>query len=209
MTHSSESSWDWAYTTGSAPWDIGRPQPVFLNLADAGDITSPVLDSGCGSGEHALMLAERGMEVLGIDVAPTAIKRAQAKAAERGLAAEFVVGDVLELQRLRRTFATIIDSGVFHTFDDPDRPRYVASLAAALRPDGVLHLLCFSERTPGTWGPRRVTQAELRAAFTDGWQVERIVTAQFEVLPGIAAEPPQAWLARIVRSGQELATLAM
>ena len=206
MTNSSGSSWDWAYTTGSAPWDIGRPQPVFLNLADAGDIAAPVLDSGCGSGEHALMLAERGMEVLGIDVAPTAIMRARAKAAERGLAAEFVVGDVLELHRLGRTFATIIDSGVFHTFDDPDRPRYVASLAVALRPNGVLHLLCFSEHTPGTWGPRRVTQAELQAAFADGWQVERIVAAQFEVLPGIAAAPPQAWLARIVRSGHEHAT---
>lgn len=199
----SESSWDWAYTTGSAPWDIGRPQLVFVNLADAGEITSPVLDSGCGSGEHALMLAERGMEVLGIDLAPTAIQRAQTKAAERGLAVEFVVGDVMELQRLGRTFATIIDSGVFHTFDDADRPRYVTSLAAALRPAGVLHLCCFSEHTPGSWGPRRVTQAELRAAFADGWQVERIAAARFEVLPGIAAEPPQAWLARIVRAGEQ------
>ena len=194
----SETSWDSAYTTDSAPWDIGRPQPVFVELADSGEMTSPILDSGCGSGEHALMLAERGMEVLGIDVAPTAIRRAQAKAAERGVRATFVVGDVLELDRLGRTFATVIDSGVFHTFDDPDRPRYVASLAAALRPGGILHLLCFSEHTPGEWGPRRVTQAELRAVFADGWQVERITAAQFEVLPGIVREPPQAWLARIV-----------
>ena len=197
----SDTSWDWAYVNESAPWDIGRPQPVFVNLADAGEITSPVLDSGCGSGEHALMLAQRGMQVLGIDVAPTAIRRARVKAIERGLDAEFVVGDVLELARLGRTFATVIDSGVFHTFDDRDRPRYVTSLAAATRPGGVLHLCCFSEHTPGSWGPRRVTQAELRAAFADGWQVERITAAQFEVLPGIAAEAPRAWLARIVRIG--------
>ena len=196
----SETSWDWAYTSNSAPWDIGRPQPVFVDLADAGEMASPVLDSGCGSGEHALMLAERGMEVLGIDVASTAIQRAQAKAAERGVRAEFVVGDVLELERLGRTFATVIDSGVFHTFDDPDRLRYVASLAATLRPGGILHLLCFSEHTRGEWGPRRVTQAELRAAFADGWQVERIKAAQFEILPGTAEEPPHAWLARIVRT---------
>ena len=198
----SDTSWDWAYVNESAPWDIGRPQPVFVNLADAGEITSPVLDSGCGSGEHALMLAERGMQVLGIDVAPTAIRRARAKATERSLDAEFVVGDVLGLARLGRTFATVIDSGVFHTFDDRDRPRYVTSLAGATRPGGVLHLCCFSEHTPGSWGPRRVTQAELRAAFADGWQVERITAAQFEVLPGIAAEEPGALLARIVRIGQ-------
>lgn len=198
----SESSWDWAYTQGAAPWDIGRPQPVFVGLADGGEISSPVLDSGCGSGEHALMLAERGLEVLGVDVAPTAIRHARAKAAERGLDVEFVVGDVLELRRLERTFATVIDSGVFHTFDDADRPRYVASLAAALRPGGILHLCCFSEHTPGNWGPRRVTQAELRAAFTDGWQVARIVAAQFDVLPGTTDSPPRAWLARIVRAGE-------
>lgn len=193
-------SWDEAYTKGWAPWDIGRPQPVFVRLADAGEITSPVLDSGCGTGEHALMLAERGMAVLGIDVAPTAIGRARQKAAERKLSAEFEVGDVLALDRLGRPFATIIDSGVFHTFDDTDRPRYVASLASVLEPGGVLHLLCFSEQTPGDWGPRRVTQAELRDAFADGWEIERIEAARFEVREGFEDEPPHAWLARIVRA---------
>ena len=192
-------SWDDAYTQGWAPWDIGRPQPVFVRLADAGEFTSPVLDSGCGTGEHALMLAERGLEVLGVDVAPTAIGLARGKAAQRGLSVEFEVGDVLALDRLRRSFATILDSGVFHTFDDGDRPRYVASLASAIEPGGVVHLLCFSEQTPGDWGPRRVTQAELREAFADGWSVERITPERFDVREGFA-DQPHAWLARIVRT---------
>jgi SAM-dependent methyltransferase len=191
--------WDEAYTKGWAPWDIGRPQPVFVRLADAGEIISPVLDSGCGTGEHALMLAERGLEVLGVDVAPTAIGRAREKATERKLSAEFEVGDVLTLDRLGRRFASVIDSGVFHTFDDTDRPRYVASLASVLVPAGVIHLLCFSEATPGEWGPRRVTQAELRAAFADGWGVERIEAARFEVREDFQDEAPHGWLARIVR----------
>jgi SAM-dependent methyltransferase len=192
-------SWDSAYTQGLAPWDIGRPQPVFVRLADAGEISSPVLDSGCGTGEHTLMLAQRGMEVLGVDVAPTAIGLARAKAAERELRANFEVGDVLALDRLGRTFATIIDSGVFHTFDDTDRSRYVASLASVLEPGGVIHLLCFSEHTPGDWGPRRVTQAELRAAFAEGFEVERLEAARFEVREEFHDEAPHAWQARIVR----------
>ena len=192
-------SWDDAYTQGWAPWDIGRPQPVFVRLADAGEFTSPVLDSGCGTGEHALMLAERGLEVLGVDVAPTAIGLAREKTALRGLNAQFEVGDVLALHRLGRRFATVLDSGVFHTFDDTDRPRYVASLASVLEPGGVIHLLCFSEHTPGEWGPRRVTQAELRAAFEEGWEIERIEAARFEVREGFADEP-HAWLARISRT---------
>jgi len=193
------SFWDAAYTDDSAPWDIGRPQPVWERLADAGEIAPPVLDSGCGTGEHTLLLAERGMEVLGIDITPVAVRSAKAKAAKRGLHAAFEVGDVLELDRLGRTFATVIDSGVFHIFDDADRARYVVSLAAVLDPGGVLHLLCFSEHTPGDAGPRRVTQAELRAAFAEGWQVERIEPALIEVREGFAPEPAHAWLARIVR----------
>src|ERR1700719_2228895 len=78
---------------GTPPWDIGRPQPVFLGLAEAGAIRGRVLDAGCGTGEHVLMVAERGMDATGIDAAPTAIAAAERKAAERGLAARFVVWD--------------------------------------------------------------------------------------------------------------------
>jgi SAM-dependent methyltransferase len=193
------SGWDEAYTHGWAPWDIGRPQRVFVRLADAAEFAPPVLDSGCGTGEHALMLAQRGLEVLGVDVAPTAIGLARQKAAKRGLSVEFEVGDVLALDQVGRRFATVLDSGVFHTFDDTDRARYVASLASALERGGVIHLLCFSEHTPGDWGPRRVTQAELREAFDDGWTVERIEAARFDVRDGFGDEP-HAWLARISRT---------
>ena len=176
-------------------------RPVFVRLADAGEIASPVLDSGCGTGEHTLLFASRGMDALGVDVSPTAIGRARQKAADRGLNADFQVGDVLALDRLGRTFATIIDSGVFHTFSDADRVRYVASLASVLQQGGVLHLLAFSELTPGERGPRRVTQAELRAAFADGWEVQRIEAAELEVRPDWSEDTPRCWLARIVRTG--------
>jgi cyclopropane fatty-acyl-phospholipid synthase-like methyltransferase len=192
--------WEAVYADDSAPWDIGRPQAAFVGLADAGDIGSPVLDSGCGTGEHALMLAARGHEVVGIDLSPTAIERARHKAAERGVQARFEVGDVLDLAALKRRFATIVDNGVFHVFDDEDRARYVGSLAKAIEPGGVLHLMCFSEHTPGVTGPRRVTQAELRQAFSDGWQVDRIEAAEIEVRPDWAPGPAKAWLARIVRA---------
>jgi SAM-dependent methyltransferase len=138
--------------------------------------------------------------VVGIDIAPAAIEAARRKAAERGLTAEFQVADALGLGRLGRQFASVIDSGVFHTFADPERVRYVASLAGVVRPGGVLHLLCFSELTPGDVGPRRVTQAELREAFVAGWVVERIEADRFEVLEDFPTRP-HAWLAKIVRAG--------
>src|SRR5439155_4357581 len=89
--------WDATYRSGRPPWDIGRPQPAFVRLADAGEIAEPVLDCGCGTGEHALMIAERGMEVVGVDFAPAAIDEARRKAAERGLSVDFQVADALDL----------------------------------------------------------------------------------------------------------------
>jgi SAM-dependent methyltransferase len=202
--HDNEASDDWweaVYIDDSAPWDIGRPQPAWSRLAAEGEIESPVLDSGCGTGEHALLLASRGHEVVGIDLSENAIARAREKAEARGVQVDFRVGDVLHLDRLGREFATVIDSGVFHVFDDDDRARYVRSLASVLRDGGVLHLLAFSEHTPGTQGPRRVTQAELHAAFSDGWEVDRIEAAMFEVRPDWAQIPARAWLAHVVRRG--------
>ena len=127
--------------------------------------------------------ASRGADVTGIDVAPTAIARARAKASERGLTARFEVADALDLGRFSLTADTVIDSGVFRVFGDDDRARYVACLAAVLRPAGACYLMCFTDRQPGTWGPRRVRADELRAAFSDGWAIESITAVTFEIHP--------------------------
>ena len=201
MTEQAHPRWDASYTADRpAPWDIGRPQPAFIRLADQGRLTGRLLDAGCGTGENALLAASRGADVTGIDVAPAAIARARAKASERGLAARFEVADALDLGRLGLTADTVIDSGVFHVFGDDDRARYVTSLAAVLRPAGACYLMCFSDRQPGTWGPRRVHAEELRAAFSDGWAVESITASTFEINPVDGTTQVQAWLAALRRS---------
>ncbi len=145
------------------------------------------------------MAAAHGADAVGVDVAPTAIERARAKARARGLVARFEVGSALTLAELGRTFDTVIDSGLFHVFDDADRARYVASLASVLLPGGTCYLACFCERQPGDWGPRRVTQDELRAAFADGWTVQSITAATMEVNPIEGHTSVQTWLAVISR----------
>src|SRR5450755_3165237 len=205
MTEQAHPEWDASYTADApAPWDIGRPQATFVLLADEGRLTGRLLDAGCGTGENALLAAGRGADVTGIDVAPTAIARARAKASERGLTARFEVADALGLGRLSLSLSlsldTVIDSGVFHVFGDDDRARYVASLAAVLRPAGACYLMCFSDRQPGTWGPRRVRADELRAAFSDGWAIESITADTFEINPMDGTTQVQAWLAAIRRN---------
>jgi len=193
--------WDAAYTADMPPpWDIGRPQPAFVRLADDGLLRGQVLDAGCGRGEQALLAAAHGADATGVDISPSAVEQARNKAAERGLTARFEVGDALNLSQLGLTFDTVIDCGLFHTFDDDGRARYVASLASVLRPGGRCYLMCFSDRQPGDFGPRRVRQDELRAAFSDGWTVESIVADTFEVNPGLPTRTVQAWLATIQRA---------
>jgi cyclopropane fatty-acyl-phospholipid synthase-like methyltransferase len=192
--------WDAAYEAGSRPpWDIGRPQPAFVRLADAGLLSGRVLDAGCGSGEHVLLAAARGADAVGVDISPRAIGQARRKADERGLTVRFEVADALSLGELGLTFDTVIDSGLFHVFDDADRARYVTSLASVLPPGGTCYLMCFSDRQPGAFGPRRVRQEELRTAFSDGWAVTAIAAEAFEVNPEFGAPTAQAWLATIRR----------
>jgi cyclopropane fatty-acyl-phospholipid synthase-like methyltransferase len=193
--------WDASYTGGTpAPWDIGRPQPAFVRLADEGLLRGPLLDAGCGTGENTLMAAARGVDAMGVDVAPHAIEQARGKAAARGITARFEVADALNLGQLGLTFDTVIDSGLFHVFDDEQRAQYVTSLAAALRTGGTCYLMCFSDRQPGDWGPRRVRQEELRDAFSDGWAVTDIAADAFDINPGFGGMAAQAWRATIRRA---------
>jgi SAM-dependent methyltransferase len=194
--------WDEAYQHNRTPWDIGRPQPAIAHIADNGGFAEPVLDSGCGSGEHALLAASLGLVANGVDVSSAAIELARAKARRRGLSVEFIVGDVLALEdvpRLEPPFRTVVDMGCFHTFANADRPIYARSLASVTEPGAFLYLLCFSEHTPGTEGPRRVTQGELIATFARDWEIDSIEPDVISVSNLWTGPEPSAWLARMVR----------
>jgi len=189
---------------GGAPWDIGKPQKPFVAAADR--ITGRVLDAGCGTGDTALFLAGRGCQITGMDFLDEPIRRAQRKAAERGVSATFLVKDAMTLKDWSDRFDNVVDSGLFHVFSDDDRLRYVKGLATVLKPGGRLFLLCFSDEEPGDEGPRRVSKKEMHAAFADGWRVESIEPVQIEVRPDLkdmqfSEGGPKAWFAVVRRAG--------
>ncbi len=190
--------WDASYHDGPAPWDIGRPQPAVVRLASQGGFAGAVLDAGCGTGENALHLAGLGLSVLGVDVAETALAMARKKAADRGIAVEFAAADAFHLERLGRRFETVLDCGLFHTFDGDERTSYVASLASATKGDGTLYVLCFSNHGPET-GPHPIREEELRAAFNagQGWDVAAIAADRIQTRFHDQGAP--AWLATIKR----------
>jgi cyclopropane fatty-acyl-phospholipid synthase-like methyltransferase len=182
---------------GTPPWDIGRPQKEFTELVRHSEITGSVLDIGCGSGDNALFFAQEGFEVWGIDSSPLAIQKARKKGAQRGLIAHFLVLNALELTKLNRTFDTATDSGLFHTLSNKDRPLFVKNLAAILSPHGTYFMLCFSDREPAGYGPRRITEREIRETFSDGWSIRYIRPATFE--SRTRAQGPHAWFSSITK----------
>ena len=124
-------------------------------------------------------------------------QRRTRKAEERGLDARFLVWDALRLDELGEHFDTVLDSGLFHVFDDESRAKYVEALGAVVEPGGRFFLCCFSDRQPGDWGPRRVSEGDIRHSFGHGWEVESIQAARFVT----NLDPPfaEAWLATITR----------
>ena len=154
------------YAQGAAPWDITEPQPEIVALEDAGTFGPRVLDVGCGTGQTALFLASRGHDVVGIDAVPDAIEAAKSRAVERGLDICFRAGDVfVVLPELTGCFHAVTDVGFFHALSDEQRVDFAAKLAGTIALGGVYAMLCFSDRVPGDFGPRRVSEAEIRATF--------------------------------------------
>jgi len=201
------SRFDEFYKTTTPPWVIGEPQPAIIELEKAGLIRGKVLDVGCGTGEHTILLTGLGYDVLGIDFAPEAVEQARRNADAKGAGARFEVADAMNLPAGPR-YDTILDSALFHIFDDADRPKYVASLHGAVLPGGIVHVLALSDQGRG-FGPQ-VSGETIRDAFGDGWELEALEPATYrgvvtEVhadaigLPiGSRVDEP-AWLARARR----------
>ncbi len=174
------------------PWDIGRPQSAIVRAYESKRIRGSVLDVGCGRGDNALFLSQAGCYVWGIDIVQTAVETAQARARDLGVDARFFTLDAFELDKLDRTFDTVLDSGLFHALNPKTRDAYLDQIKHILRPGGCLVMLSFSELEPGEWGPHRVSENELRATFARGWTLLSIEPTRFELAqePGFA----HAWL---------------
>ncbi|GFG50452.1 SAM-dependent methyltransferase [Mycolicibacterium agri] len=195
------------YRTSTPPWVIGEPQPAIIQLERDGLISGRVLDVGCGTGEHTILLSRLGYDVLGVDFAPEAVEQARRNAEAKGVQARFAVADATNLGD-NPQYDTIVDSALFHIFDDTDRPRYVASLHNACRPGGVVYVLALSTAGRGL-GPE-VSEETIRGAFGDGWRLEALDTTtyrgvvtelhaeQLEEPVGTRVDEP-AWLARVRR----------
>ena len=175
-------SWNESYASGQLPWDTGHPEPLLVEFVTSGGVAPvPTLEIGAGTGTNAIWLAERGFDVLGVDVSPLAVERAQAKAEGHALSCRFAPLDFLSAPPPGGPFQFVFDRGCFHVFDEPDeRQRFAAQVAAALAPGGLwLSLIGSTEGPSGEVGPPRRSAREVALAIEPVLEILELRSTEF------------------------------
>jgi SAM-dependent methyltransferase len=175
-------SWNESYASGQVPWDTGQPEPLLVEFVTARGIApARTLEIGAGTGTNAIWLAQRGFDVLGIDVSPLAVERARAKIEGHDLRCRFAASDFLAAPPPGAPFQFVFDRGCFHVFDEPgERQRFAAQVAAALMPDGLwLSLIGSTEGPPRDVGPPRRSAREVALAIEPALEIVELRSAAF------------------------------
>lgn len=178
----SHPAWNESYASGQMPWDTGQPEPLLVDFITSGAVApSPALEIGAGTGTNAIWLAERGFDVLGIDVSPLAVERARAKKGAGTPRCQFAVLDYLAAPPPGGPFQFVFDRGCFHVFDEPgERQRFAAQVAAALTPGGLwLSLIGSTEGSPREFGMPRRSAREVTLAIEPALEIIELRSVKF------------------------------
>jgi SAM-dependent methyltransferase len=174
--------WNESYASGELPWDTGQPEPLLVEFVSSGGLVPRrTLEIGAGTGTNAIWLAERGFDVLGVDISPLAIEKARAKIVQRDLRCRFVALDFLAAPVPDSPFHFVFDRGCFHVFDEPgERARFATCVAAALAPGGLwLSLIGSTEGPAREVGPPRRSARDIAAAIEPALEIVELRSAEF------------------------------
>lgn len=166
--------WEQRYQDGKTGWDLGQPAPPFVTLLQsvAGLEPGRMAVLGAGRGHDALLFADRGFEVVGFDLAPSAIAAATQAAKDRKLSAQFLQRDIFALEpEFAGQFDYVLEHTCFCAIAPELRPAYVKLVQWLLRPSGELLALFWAHSMPGG-PPFGATVTELQQRF--GGQFETV-----------------------------------
>lgn len=157
------------------PWDTGITPPEVVEAVEGPNALMPgrALDLGCGTGTNSLYLARHGWQVVGVDLAATAIRQARRKAKKAGLSVEFHTADVTRLDFLQPPFDLALDIGCFHALDAEGWTRYRDQLGRLLGPGARFMLYAFGPRR-GRLMDMGITPDEVRRLFEPDFEVLRV-----------------------------------
>lgn len=162
------------------PWEAGRPSPELVDLVDKGRVAAGrALDLGCGLGTNTIYLAGRGFHVWGLDISPSALRRARGKARAAGVEAHWIEGDARTLPLASASLDFIYDRGCLHHQNGPGVLEYAAEVARVLRPGGRYQLQAFTSRFKAD---------DLVRLFRQDFRVLRSRTVRFQERSGDTKE---------------------
>jgi len=170
---SDDNEWDQIYRKyplNTLGWELGKPRPILVEFVEKGLVKKgKALDLCCGAGTNTVYLAQNGFEVTGIDISPTALEYAKAKAKKADVAINFSVENFVELPFKDEAFDFVFDMGCFHHVEPEDRQRFIQGVSRVLKQGGMYMLTCFSYRNGPAWN--HFTKKQLIQLFSGHFAV--------------------------------------
>ena len=177
--------WEARYQNKNIPWDHGEASPPLVDFLRTHPVQGRILVPGCGFGHdvRAIGRAAAGKaDVLGLDLAPSAIHGSQGISACDASGGRYEVGDFLSLpEQYHAMFDWVWEHTLFCAIDPGMRPHYVASVGSALKPGGrylAVFYLTPKLKEGETGPPFGVTPRELDALFDSRFELMRDWTPQ-------------------------------
>lgn len=162
------------YRVGFTPWEGHAIGQGLRNLVEGTPDTpglppGSAVDLGCGTGDCAIYLAQRGWKVTGVDYVEKPLEKARAKAGAADVSVDFARADVTQLSQsgIGAGFQLIVDNGCIHNMSAADREAYVREVSAVAAPDARLYIVAFPPG--GRFGVPGIDHAEMERRFAPGW----------------------------------------
>lgn len=161
-----DTDWEMRYQTGDMPWEKGEASPGLVDFLTGHPhlFRGSVVVPGCGTGHDVRAWSRANFEVLGLDVAPTAIRFSTERTAAAGLRAAFVQSDFLTTSP-QKAFDWVFEHTLYCAIDPSQRDNYVQAVLRWIKPEGqflAVHYMIRDKEGP----PFGTTQPELMERFS-------------------------------------------
>ncbi len=182
------------YESRNLPWDIGRPDKNLREILDSlATRHDNVLEIGCGTGDNAILMAERGHRVTATEIAPGALELARSKARSRDVHVNFLLLDIMEQDIPGLPFDLVFDRGCFHHFDTfKTRKRFASRVYHHLKREGLwLSLIGNADEQSKANGPPRLSATDIVTAVEPFFEILLLKSSYFD---SNRKPPPKCWI---------------
>ena len=179
--------WERLYQSGTTPWELGRHAPPLETFLKSRYTLQPgsMAVLGCGTGHDAMLFANHGFQVTGIDFAPSAIQATYDKFLKAGISGTkgfLLQRDVFDMHEYTHYFDYVLEHNFFNSIDPSRRRTYAHVVQDLLKPGGKLIALWWVVDRPGG-PPFGIARDSLFNMFSDFFTFD-MVHAPADSAPG-------------------------